>query len=362
MNQINLVLFGTGNVGSTFIKQLLSTKKSLEVQGLEINLPVIANSRLAFFEKRTLNPSWETDFKNFGFPYRFEDVLRYVEKRNYQNLIAIDATASDTFVYNYPRLVEAGFHLVAANKAANTISSEFYLNLRKLLKKHNRHFYYETNVGAGLPIIQTLQDLYVAGEKINKVRGVFSGSLSYIFNNFSEGDRSFSEIVSEARYKGFTEPDPRVDLSGKDVARKLLILARELKLIKELSEVEVEDLVPKHLNGGTSIEHFLSHQSELDLPLGEKRRALRAGEVLRHVGELDLETERLEVKLSQEPIHSPLGSLREADSSFEIYTESYGERPLVVQGAGAGAAVTARGVLSDLIKLAAKLVPHEDPS
>ncbi len=361
MKQINLVLFGTGNVGSTLINQILAARNLMEEQGFQLNLPVIVNSRLAFFQKKTVTASWATDLETFGFPYQLEEVLEYVKQQNYVNLVAIDATASTTFVNHYSALIEAGFHIVAANKVANTLSSEFYDDLRKTLKKHRRHFFYETNVGAGLPVIQTLQDLHAAGEKIKKVRGVFSGSLSYIFNNYSEGDRDFSEVLSEAKEKGLTEPDPRIDLSGKDVARKLLILARELKLKKELSEVEIEDLVPKNLNGSTPLKAFLKRKHELDLPLHDRRKALETGEVLRHVGELDLESGRLHVQLCSESKTSALGSLQQADSSFEIFTESYGSEPIVIRGAGAGAAVTARGILSDLIKLA-KILPHEDPS
>src|SRR5690606_30929683 len=235
------------------------------------------------------------------------------------------------------------------------LSTGFYNSLRSELREHNRHFLYETNVGAGLPVVETLKSLYAAGENVTRVRGVFSGSLSYIFNTFSESEKNFDVVLSEAAIKGFTEPDPRIDLSGKDVGRKLLILARELNLEKELSQIKIRDLVPVHLNGSSSKENFLLNQSDLNEDFAKLRASLRPDEVIRHIGELDVATGEMEVKLVNEKKSSPFGSLQHADASFEIYTESYGDRPVVIQGAGAGAAVTARGVLSDILKITEKL-------
>jgi len=356
MKKINIVLFGVGNVGSTLIKQILETRqrifKSLNV---EINIPIVVNSKIAFFEQKTVRPSWETDFKAFGHPYKISNIINHVKAEGLQNVIAVDATASEDFVKNYKELIRNGFHIVAANKAANTLSEKFYRDLRVELKKHNRQFLYETNVGAGLPIIKTLQDLHIAGEEVTKMRGVFSGSLSYIFNTFSNENKLFSEVLQEAREKGLTEPDPRIDLSGKDVGRKLLILAREIKIKKELSEISIENLIPSHLNGKSSIAHFTDNQKDLNIGFDERKSNLKKDEVLRHIGELDVATGKLEVKLVSEKRSSPFGSLQQADASFEIYTKSYGERPIVIQGAGAGAAVTSRGVLSDILKLSEKL-------
>lgn len=356
MKKINLVLFGTGNVGSKLVNQVLEARQSLKQnENLEINLPVIANSSTAFFQKETQQPSWEADLVNFGFPYKLQDILHYVREQQYDNLVAVDATASEDFVDNYFDLVNAGFHIVAANKVANTRSSKFYAELRKTLQENNRFFLYETNVGAGLPIVETLRNFYRSNEKVTRVRGVFSGSLSYIFNTFCEADKTFSEVVTEAEKNGFTEPDPRIDLSGKDVARKLLILGRELGLQKEFREISIQDLVPKHLNGQSSLENFQQKKQDLDPIFLNLKRGLKQDEVIRHVGELNLQTGQLEVKLAKEKKSSALGSLQNADSSFEIFTESYGEQPLVIRGAGAGAAVTARGLVCDILKLSERL-------
>lgn len=353
---IQLIIFGIGNVGSTLINQIQKAKSQLEEQqGISLNIPVVLNSKLVFFQRNGISGSWESDFERFSVPYKIQDVIDFVKEEKFQHVIAIDATASESFVQNYIPLVQNGFHIVAANKIANTLSSAFYGNLRKELHKYHKHFFYETNVGAGLPVIQTIQNLRNSGENVQKVRGVFSGSLSYIFNSFSEQNKNFDEVLTEAQEKGFTEPDPRIDLSGKDVARKLLILARELTLEKEFGDVKIEDLVPKYLNGTSTKENFIKNKKDLNLDLGILKSKLKEDEVIRHVGELDLRTGSLEVKLVTEKKTSPFGSLKNADSSFEIYTDSYGDFPLVIQGAGAGAAVTARGVFSDIIRLSSHL-------
>ncbi|MGI0106830.1 aspartate kinase [Salinimicrobium sp. WS361] len=356
MKKINIVLFGTGNVGSILVNQILQAREGLRKnEGLELNLPVIANSSTAFFQKENQQASWDTDLKNFGFPYKLEDILNYVEEQGYENLIAIDATASEDFVENYLRLIRAGFNIVAANKVANTLSSQFYNELRETLQEHNKYFLYETNVGAGLPVIETLRNFHRANERVTRVRGVFSGSLSFIFNTYCEQEKDFSEVLTEAGKNGFTEPDPRVDLSGKDVARKLLILGRELGLEKEFEEIIIQDLVPAHLNGESSLKNFQEKKEELNPFFLNLKQNLEQDEVIRHVGELDVTRGTLEVKLVKEKKASAFGALKHADSSFEIYAESYGDRPLVIQGAGAGAAVTARGVVSDILQLAEKL-------
>lgn len=355
MKHLNIVLFGVGNVGSTLIKQILEFTETQDSTRIQIKIPVIVNSSTAFFASNSIEKTWETDFKTFGFPYKLDDILKYVRQKDLKNLIAVDATASEGFVKNYKTLIKNGFHIVAANKIANTLSSQFYAELRELLVKNEKQFLYETNVGAGLPIIHTIQSLYASGEKVTNIRGVFSGSLSYIFNTFSENDQDFDEVITEAGRKGYTEPDPRVDLSGKDVARKLLILARELNIHSEFKDISIQDLVPIHLNGTSSLQNFIDNKKELNLPLQKLKNELKSDEVLRHVGELNVNSGSMEVKITREKRNSPFGSLQQADASFEIYTKSYGNRPLVIQGAGAGAAVTARGVFGDIIKISEKL-------
>ena len=355
MKKIHIILFGVGNVGSALIKQILEGRDLLKKNSkMELNIPIVANSTMAFFEEKCVRPSWGTDLKYFGIQYDIEKILGYIKKEGFKNVIVVDATASDEFVKNYSTFIKNGFDIVASNKSANMGSTYFYKNLRRDLKKYNKQFLYETNVGAGLPIIETLQRLHASGEKVTKVRGVFSGSLSYIFNEFSKHNKLFDSLLEEAGILGLTERDPRIDLSGMDVAGKLLILARELQLKKELSDVKIENLVPKHLSRFSSVTYFKNNLSDLNLEFDELKAELKPGEVLRHIGELNVKSGTLEVKLVKENENSAIGSLKNTDASFEIYTESYGDHPIIIQGAGAGSSVAARSVLADITKLAEK--------
>ena len=353
---LNIIIFGIGNVGSTLIHQINQAKPKLQAQqNLIINIPVVTNSKLAFFNEFGISNTWECDFDTFSVPYKIEEIIAFVNKCDLKNLVAIDATASKGFVENYIPLIQNGFHIISANKVANTLSYEFYNQLRLTLKKCNKSFLYETNVGAGLPIIETVKRLYDSGEQIQKIRGVFSGSLSYIFNEFSSNDVPFSKVLNQATTLGLTEPDAREDLSGNDVARKLLILARELNLKAEINDVSIESLVPKQLNGKTTLHQFKTRSKEFDAPFLEIKNKQKKGDVLRYVGELNVEKNTLEVKLVSEDKNSSIGQLKGANSVFEIYSDSYQESPLVIQGAGAGKDVTARGLFLDIIKLSNSL-------
>lgn len=355
MSQINIVIFGIGNVGSTLINQITNFNKNSKNK--KLNIFCVANSKLALFQNNTTS-EWRSSFETDAKPYSLEDIYAFVKKeqqKDYNGIeaqfVAVDVTASSTFLENYIALIEHGFHIVTANKVANTLSYEFYKELREALVNNNRNFGYETNVGAGLPIIETVKSLYESGEEIYKIRGVFSGSLSYLFNNFSKEDKAFSEILLEADALGLTEPDAREDLSGNDVARKLLILGREVGLTKEFSDIKIQSLVPKELDGGTTLPEFRESVKKLDSIFAASKEKLATDEVLRHIGELNIQTQELEVKLVQESKITALGQTQGADAVFEIYTKSYGDQPLVIQGAGAGKEVTARGVLSDILKI-----------
>jgi len=212
-------------------------------------------------------------------------------------------------------------------------------------------------VGAGLPLIDTIKLLHDSGENITRIRGVFSGSLSYLFNTFSSEEIPFSTVLEKAIAKGFTEPDPREDLCGNDVARKLLILARELDLENEFDDIQVKNLIPEALRAGTA-DSFLSKLEALNPFYQKLKESQKSDHVLRYIGDLhgDLQKEKgiLEVDLVSVSKFSSLGQLSGSDSIFESYTESYGDKPIVIQGAGAGAEVTARGVFGDLLRIAEK--------
>ena len=357
--KINLAIFGHGNVGGTLVDQILDSKKGIEERkGINLNVFALANSKNLLLNKNGISKKWEEEIKGKGIPYTIDDIFNYAKIHHLENLIAIDNTASQDFVANYFDFIENGFDLVSSNKIANTLGFDYYRLIREELAKKQKRYLYETNVGAGLPLIDTIKLLHLSGENITRIKGVFSGSLSFIFNTFSERDTSFSEILNKAISNGFTEPDPREDLSGNDVGRKLLILARELELENEFDDVSIQNLIPVSLRKG-SVEEFLSELKVLDDFFSKIKENQEPNHVLRYIGDLygDLQKEKgkLEVKLVSVPKESSLGQVKGSDSIIEIYTESYGEHPLVIQGAGAGAAVTARGVFGDILRIAEKI-------
>ena len=357
--KINLALFGHGNVGGTLISQILNSKNNIEDRkSIDLKVFAVANSKKVLLDASGVGSDWKERLEKEGEPYQIEDITAFAKQHHLENLIAVDNTASKTFVEQYESLIEHGFDLVSSNKIANTLSFEKYKSVRACLDKNQKQYLYETNVGAGLPLIDTIKLLHLSGENITRIKGVFSGSLSYIFNTFSEKDVSFSEIVKEAMESGFTEPDPREDLSGNDVGRKLLILARELDLQNEFSDIDVQNLIPEELQT-LDFEKFMKRIGEMDKVYKEVKESQELGHVLRYVGDLhgDLQQDKgvLDVKLVSVPKESALGQVKGSDSIIEIYTESYGEHPLVIQGAGAGAAVTARGVFGDILRIAEKI-------
>ncbi len=356
--KVNLAIFGHGNVGGTLIDQILKSAVTIEKRkGIDLNVFAVANSRKVLLEKEGIKKSWKTDIKTKGRPYGIADIFRFAKKNHLENLIVVDNTASNDFVANYFEFVEHGFDLVSSNKIANTLGFDYYQLLREELAKNQKQYLYETNVGAGLPLIDTIKLLHLSGENITRIKGVFSGSLSYIFNTFSEVDAPFSSILKDAMQKGFTEPDPREDLSGNDVGRKLLILARELDLSNEFFDIKIQNLIPEALQK-ESVDFFLKNLDVLNDTFNEVKKNQQAGHVLRYVGDLhgNLQKEKgqLDVTLISVSKESALGQVKGSDSIIEIYTESYGENPLVIQGAGAGAAVTARGVFGDILRIAEK--------
>ncbi|MCL7764853.1 bifunctional aspartate kinase/homoserine dehydrogenase I [Polaribacter sp. Z014] len=355
--KINIAVFGKGLVGGTLIDQIIeNTQSVLERRKIQLNVFAVANSKKVLLNKNGVSKNWKQNLLENGEEnVTVDDIIAFAKANHFENLIAVDNTASVNFVSNYIPFIEAGFDLVSCNKIANTLSFDFYKEVRAKLKEYKKQYLYETNVGAGLPLIDTIRLLHESGENITKIRGVFSGSLSYLFNTFSAENVPFSKTLQEAIDKGFTEPDPREDLGGNDVARKLLILARELELENEFDEVEIKNLIPENLRNG-SVKDFLGNLELLNDEYQKLKENQEENHVLRYIGELsgDLSQNKgkLEVKLVSTDKSTPLGSLKGSDAIFEIYTESYGEQPIVIQGAGAGASVTARGVFGDILRLA----------
>ncbi|WP_312194494.1 ACT domain-containing protein [Epilithonimonas vandammei] len=352
---VHLALIGHGNVGGTLVEQILdSAYDILKRKRVDLKIVAIANSKKIAFNKAGFGSDWRQKIKYSTTDSSVDSLVDFAKEHHLENLVMVDNTASKDFVKHYPTFVDNGFDIVGSNKIYNTLPISEYRNFRKLLEKNKKKYLYETNVGAGLPLIDTIKLLHLSGENITRIKGVFSGTLSYVFNNFSLRNDKFSTIINEALEKGYTEPDPREDLSGNDVARKLLILARELDLINEFEDINIQNLVPESLLS-VSKEEFLSRLEELDDEYQKIKENQEPGYVLRYVGDLhgDLQKEKgeLDVKLISVPANSALGQLKGSDSIFEIYTESYGENPIVIMGAGAGAKVTARGVFGDILRL-----------
>lgn len=352
MKKINLYIFGIGNVGSTLIKQILKSQEFFKKQhDLRLEIVGLANSTRMLINEDGIGGDWKSKFEEKSVartPRGFYDVEDADAVK-----IAVDATASKELSGFYGELVQEGFHIATANKIANTFSQNRYDAFRDLLREEQKQFEYETNVGAGLPVIETLNSMVNSGEEITQVNGVFSGSLGYIFSEFSKQDVPFSVILNDALKKGYTEPDPREDLSGNDVARKLLILAREIGLKVELSDVIIENLVPEEQQQISKTD-FLNQLEKLDANFEIRKNDLKSHQVLRHVGTLDVNTKKLSVQLVATDKDTALGQLDGSDGFFEIYSSSYVDQPLIIKGAGAGPEVTARGLLSDIIKISNK--------
>lgn len=356
--KINIAVFGVGNVGKQLVEQILAARENLQ-RRKEVNLNIfaVANSKKLLLASDGIGSAWEFNLALSTTENSLELVYNYAKEHHLENLIAVDNTANASLVASYIDLIGRGFDLVSSNKIANTQTYSFYKQLRHQLVKNHKDYLYETNVGAGLPLIDTIKLLHLSGDNITKIRGVFSGTLSYLFNTFSSTDLTFSQVLKQAIASGFTEPDAREDLSGADVGRKLLILARELDLENEWEELAIENLISKDLQDLT-VDAFYEQLSVLDPIYEQIKRDQEPGHVLRYIGELsgDLQQRKgdLKTQLVSVPVNSALGQLKGSDSIFEIFTTSYGDHPIIIQGAGAGAAVTARGVFGDILRLISK--------
>lgn len=346
---VNLFLAGTGLIGGTLLNQIENQADYLSKEfALEIKIIGLSNSRKMILNPGGINISnWKNELDS-GVKANLDLFVAEMKKLNLPNSVFVDCTSSDKVVSKYKEILKLNISIVTPNKKANSGTFLFYQELKQLALKHNVKFLYETNVGAGLPIIGTLKDLVSSGDKILKIEGVLSGTLSFIFNSLSS-KKSFSEVVKEAKEKGYTEPDPREDLKGMDAARKLLILAREIGLNLELEDLKVQKITPLELEKTKSVEEFLTKLKKYDTEFENLRRnAEKKGKVLRYIAVL--ENNCGSVSLQEVGKDHPFYSLSGGDNIVAFTTKYSHETPIVVKGLGAGANVTASGVFADIIR------------
>ncbi|MEM9100748.1 MAG: bifunctional aspartate kinase/homoserine dehydrogenase I [Pseudomonadota bacterium] len=350
--EINIFLVGVGTVGSQLLRQIHSQQKDLARQNIEVKVCGIANSKKMILNKEGISlNNWTESLSRVETPSSIPAIINYQFKERLLNAIFVDCTSSEEVSLSYDRVFEAGMHVATPNKKANTDSEDYYQTLRQKANDRGRKFLYETNVGAGLPVIDTLQNLIKSGDQLIEFEGILSGSLSYVFGLLDE-DVSFSQAVIQAREQGFTEPDPRDDLSGMDVARKLLILYRESGYHAEINDVIIEPILPDHLNDPSmSIDDFLQALPAYDQEIETKVLAAKAeDQLLRLVGEIRNGVCKVGV-IAVDKSH-PLYPIKGGENALSFTTQRYAPIPLVIRGYGAGADVTAAGVFADILRVA----------
>jgi aspartokinase/homoserine dehydrogenase 1 len=346
---IDVILLGCGNVGSELLRQIRQQSPKLLEQDVELRVRAIANSRQLLVADDVIDlETWQEQLDGIDRPYSLDDVIAIRDRLGLLNPTIVDCSTDEGLAAQYVQLLEAGFNVVCANKKANTSSMAYYREMRAAASQNFRRFLYETNVGAGLPIIDTLQGLIRSGDQLKSFEGILSGSLSMIFGLLEDG-MAVSEAVSKAMELGYTEPDPRDDLSGMDVARKLLIIAREIGLQLELSDVEVEPAVPMDSIAEVERKDLIPAIAGMDAAFAEKvAAAVAEGKVLRYVG--TIRDGHCRVSVEAVPRDKPLGAIRDGENALVFYTHYYQPIPMVLRGYGAGAAVTAAGVFGDLLR------------
>jgi bifunctional aspartokinase / homoserine dehydrogenase 1 len=352
---VSIGLIGPGVVGRALLDQLASQVERLKRDfHLDLRVRGIVTSRRMVLADQSLAPDgWRQRLESGG----AADLARFtahVHADHLPHAVMLDCSASADVAAWYPEWLAAGVHVVTPNKRANSGALDLFTRVKEASRRAGSHYLYEATVGAGLPIIQTLRDLRETGDRIRRIEGILSGTLAYLFNVW-DGRQPFSAVVREAKANGFTEPDPRDDLSGTDVARKLVILAREMGMTLELADVALEGLIPPAL-AGCSAEEFLTRLPELDAPMLTRLEQARAGgRVLRYVAALDAAGSRATVGLVELERTHPFANINLTDNVVRFVTDRYDRNPLVVQGPGAGPDVTAGGVFADLLRVCAYL-------
>ncbi len=353
--QVNLFITGVGNVGSKLLAQLQKQKQYLQQHlKLQLNVAGIANSKKMLFKEEGIDlKNWKNQLENAS-TMNLQGFVDAVKNKNLRNAVFVDVTANEDVSKMYEQLLMKSISVVACNKIAASSSYANYKKLKDLAREFNCLFLFETNVGAGLPVIGTLNDLIGTGDKVNRIEAVLSGTLNFVFNNYT-GERNFSDVVKQAQEEGYTEPDPRLDLSGTDVMRKIMILARETGEKLEMEQIENNSFLPESCNNGTVEDFYKAMVHEEDHFKAIYKKANDAGKKLKFVASYQLsvsgdEPGKASVGLKHiDPQHN-LYHLYGKDNVVLFYTDRYPEQPLVIKGAGAGAEVTASGVFADIMR------------
>ena len=355
---VSIGLIGPGSVGSVLLDQMAGEVDRLrEDFNLDLRVRGLGGSRRMALDDRWVDlEDWRSALEQ-GSEMDLPRFVDHVQAEHLPHAVLVDCTADAGVAAGYADWLQRGIHVITPNKRAHSGTMDNYRRLKSICRSANTHFLYETTVGAGLPVIKTLRDLVETGDDIASISGIFSGTLAYLCNVF-DATRPFSEIVRDARAQGYTEPDPRDDLSGMDVARKAVILAREAGLELELADIEVESLVPAELSSEavSSVDEFLDRLADFDAPMAERFRAAeREDRVLRYVAEVELASGQAEVALRTFPRGHPFAGISLTDNVVQFVTRRYADNPLIVRGPGAGPDVTAAGIFADILRLCSML-------
>jgi aspartokinase/homoserine dehydrogenase 1 len=347
---LHVFLVGVGLIGQALIKMIANQQQKLRGDNeLDIQIHGMANSRFMAFHEDGFDLTDPYELSDTDEKTDLDKFIKTMEEMNFSNTVFVDCTASQDVAGLYSQILEAKVAIVTPNKKANSGSLEQYKALKKLAKKRGVKFLYETNVAAGLPVINTLQDLMLSGDRVIRIEAVLSGSMNYIFSELEKGD-PFSEVVKKAKELGYTEPDPRDDLSGMDVARKILILGREAEQDLEFDSIEIQSMVPEDCQNLGTVPEFFEVLRTHDVDFEKMLKDAEAkGEKLRFMA--TLENGKAKVGLNSLSLAHPFSGLGGSDNMILLTTDRYKDRPMIIRGPGAGADVTAAGVFADVIRI-----------